>query len=104
MERQPFPAWLRELCYFGGLIVMLAGFLFTLRSDQHATRSKVDEMSARLAAVEAKLPNKEAEELKYKMLEDKVDRNRSDTDFAVAKIEKWMKETERFLIKKGVID
>lgn len=110
-ERQPFPPWLRELCYYGGLIVALTIFGMTMKSDQRSNSEKLDRVqeevsafSQRLAGVEARLPNKEAEELKYKTLEEKVDRNRSDADFAIAKLEKWKEDTTRHLIKKGVID
>jgi hypothetical protein len=114
-ERQPFPAWLRELCYFGGLIVLLGGFLFNMKSDirsqgekqetfiTSSTRAQED-VAKRLSAIEDRLPNKEADGLRYRTLEEKVDRNRNDLEFAIAKLEKWKEDVTRALIKKGVID
>jgi hypothetical protein len=99
------------LCYFGGIIVTLTLFLFTLKSDQRSTSEKLDRVaedlstfSQRLTTIEARLPNKEAEGLRYQVLEQKVAKDRSDWEFAVAKLEKWKEDTTRSLIKKGVID
>lgn len=110
-ERMPFPPWLRELCYFGGLIVMMAGFLFTIKSDQRSQGEKLDRVasdvgsfSQRLAGIESRLPNKEAEDLRFKMLEEKVDNNREGLEFEIAKLAAWKDNTTRSLIKKGVID
>lgn len=110
-ERLPFPPWLRELCYFGGIIVALTIFGMNLKSDQRSdsekltrVESSVSEFSERLAGIEGRLPNKEAEDLRYRTLAEKVDKNRSDAEFAIAKLEKWKEDTTRYLIKKGVID
>lgn len=103
-QRQPFPPWLRELCYFLGIAVMLTGFLYTMRGDQRLQGQTLDSMAARLLVIESRLPNKEADDLRFKTLEEKVDRNKSDLDFAIAKLEKWKEDTTRILIKKGVID
>jgi hypothetical protein len=102
--RQPFPPWLRELCYFGGIIVALTMFLLTMKSDVRSISEKQDAFAGRLANIEARLPNREVDELKYKSLEDKVDKDRADLEFAIAKLEKWKDDTTRYLIKKGVID
>lgn len=110
-ERPPFPPWLRELCYFGGIIISLTIFGMTMKSDQRSQGEKLDRMvtdvgkfSERLAGIEGRLPNKEAEDLRFKTLEEKVDKNYSDLDFKIAKLEKWKDDTTRYLIKKGVID
>lgn len=102
--RQPFPPWLRELCYFGGLIVVLCSFLLTMKSDQQADSKTLLQVQADVAAIRTMLPNKEADALRYKILEDKVDKNQSDLSFAIAKLEKWKDDTTRYLIKKGVIE
>jgi len=108
-EREPFPPWLRELCYFGGIIVALAMFLLSMKSDQRSTSEKLDRVvndvsnfSSRLSAIEQRLPNKEADDLKLKTLEEKVNKNRGDMDFAFAKIDKWREDVDRLLIKKGI--
>lgn len=108
-DRQPFPAWLRELCYFGGIIVALAMFLFSMKSDQRSNSEKLDRVatdvatfSARLGSIEGRLPNKEADDLRYKTLEEKVDKNNADLLFAIAKLDKWKEDTDRLLIKKGI--
>lgn len=108
-ERQPFPAWLRELCYFGGIIVALAMFLFSMKSDQRSNSEKLDRVasdvatfSGRLGNIEGRLPNKEADDLRNKTLEEKVDKNYSDLLFQLAKLEKWKEDTDRLLIKKGI--
>lgn len=108
-DRPPFPPWLRELCYFGGLIVAMSMFLFTMKSDNRSNGEKLDRMSVdvsslstRLGAIEGRLPNKEADDLRYKTLEEKVDKNNGDILFAIAKLEKWKEETDRLLIKKGI--
>lgn len=110
-DRQPFPPWLRELCYFGGIIVALTIFGMNLQSNQRSDSEQLDRVEAevskisdRLPAIEARLPNKEADELRFKALEQKVDKNRSDAEFAIAKLEKFKEDTTRHLIKKGVID
>jgi hypothetical protein len=103
-ERAPFPAWLRELCYFGGLIVAITVFAITLKSDQQANSLRLDAMAQQLASIEARLPNREVDALRYKQLEDTVKQNKADEDFAIAKLEKWKDDTTRYLIKKGVID
>lgn len=108
-ERAPFPPWLRDLCYFGGIIVTLTIFALTMKSDQRSSSEKLDRVatdvstfSSRLAGLEGRLPNKEADDLKYKTLMEKVDRNNSDLLFAIAKLEKWKEDTDRLLIKKGI--
>lgn len=115
VEKAPFPPWLRELCYIASLILVLAGFGFNLKSDNRSQSEKLDsfiesstksqeEVSKRLSAIEGRLPNKEAEELRYKMLEQTVEKNRAELAFSIAKLENWKEITTRDLIKKGVID
>lgn len=110
-EKAPFPAWLRELCYFAGLVVMMAAFLFTLKSDQRSTAEAVERLSGdfrsfseRLSKIEDRLPNKEADGLRLKAIEEKAKEDRAELDFELAKINKWIEGTTRDLIKKGVID
>lgn len=109
--KTPFPPWLRELCYFGGIIVMLAAFLFTGRSDQRSTREELTRLSNDLAKamtsldkIEDRLPNKEADGLRLKAIEERAREDRAEVDFEIAKINKWIEGTTRDLIKKGVID
>lgn len=115
VEKAPFPTWLRELCYFGGLIIMLGAFLFNMKSDGRSQGEKLDafiatstrsqeEVAKRLSAIEGRLPNKEAEELRYRMLEQSIEKNRTDLAFSIAKLENWKEITTRDLIKKGIID
>jgi len=103
-ERPPFPTWLRELCYFGGLIVVLTMYFAAGSAKQERFVEQMAEQNARLSSIEGRLPNKEADELRFKQLEEKVDKNRSDSDFEIAKLNKWKDDVTRWLIKKGVID
>lgn len=110
-ERIPFPAWLRELCYYGGLVVALAVFAFSLKSDQRSTSEKLDRVqidvaafSSRLSGIEGRLPNKEAEDLKYKLLVDQVDDLRGDFELEREKDAKYKTDLTKDLIKKGVIE
>lgn len=110
-ERPPFPPWLRELCYFGGLLLALAAFGYNLKSDQRSTREELARFTSDIAKVmtsldkiEDRLPNKEADGLRLKQIEDKQKEDRAELDFEIAKINKWIEGTTRDLIKKGVID
>lgn len=108
-ERAPFPPWLRDLCYFGGIIVTLTIFALTMKSDQRSSSEKLDRVAgdvssfaSRLSGIESRLPNKEADDIKFKTLERVVDKNNTDLLFAIAKLEKWKEDTDRLLIKKGI--
>lgn len=110
-ERPPFPAWLQQLCYFGGVLVVVTLYAASGKSDQRSNAEKLDRVvedvrsfSDRLSKMEGRLPNREADDLRYKVLEEKVDKNRNELDFEIAKIQKWQEDTTRSLIKKGVID
>lgn len=109
MERAPFPPWLRELCYFGGIIVTLTLFGASLKGDQRSANEKLDRMqtdvqafSSRLSTIEGRLPNKEADDLWRRSLEKQVSDNKSALDFEIAKLNKWKEDTDRLLIKKGI--
>lgn len=108
--KQPFPPWLRELCYFGSLILLLGGFGWSMKSDQRSTSEEVARLTSDLAKANDKLdkmsdrlPNREADALRFQQLQDEVRKNKGDTDFAIAKIEKWKDDTSLLLVKKGVM-
>lgn len=107
--RAPFPPWLRDLCYFGGILVSLTMFMLSMKSDQRSSSEKLDRMvadvaafSGRLSTIEARLPNREADDLRYKSLERQVSDNKGAVDFEIAKLNKWKEDTDRLLIKKGI--
>lgn len=109
-EKPPFPVWLRELCHYGGILVALTIFVLTMKSDQRSTSEKLDRLAAdvtsfsqRLSGIEGRLPNKEADDIKFKVLEEKVDGNKSDLDFEIAKLIKWKEDVTADLIRKGVM-
>lgn len=70
--KETFPAWLRELCYFGGLIVMLAAFLLNQKSDIRSAREELNRMSQDMAAIRQSLPNKEVYDLKLAEITGKI--------------------------------
>jgi hypothetical protein len=72
-ERPPFPAWLRELCYFGGLIVALTVFGLNLQSDQRSLREEMVRMSTDMAAIRQSLPNKEVYDKALRDMEKRQD-------------------------------
>lgn len=96
-RKAPFPAWLRELCYFGGLIVVLAAFLFNQKSDIRSAREEQTRISQDIAAIRQSLPNKEVYDLRLSGITDKIAELRQDLE--VEKL-KHQNLRER-LIKKG---
>ena len=110
-DRAPFPPWLRELCYYAGIIVALTIFGQNMKSDQRSTSEKLDRVvadvsgfSSRLSAIENRLPNREADQERWKNLEQKVEKNHADLQISIMKLEKWKEDTTTHLIKKGIIE
>ena len=109
--RSPFPAWLKDLCYVGGLIVALVVFGQSLKSDQRSTREQqarmaedLKQMADDVKAIRQTLPSPEVLNMRFKGLEDKLSQLRNDFDFEAAKTQKYKEDLTRDLIKKGVID
>lgn len=104
MDKSPFPAWLRELCYFGGLIVTLTIFALNLKSDQRSSREELARVSSDVAAIRANLPNKEADEEKMRAVRKEIADNHEWVKFEIAKLVKFREETavDLVLLKKGV--
>lgn len=102
-QKPPFPAWLRELCYFGGLIVTLCVFALGLRSDLRSTREEVGRQSLAISDIQNRLPNQEADRIRFQVLQDEVRKNKADTDFAIAKLEKFHDDVNLMLVKKGIM-
>jgi hypothetical protein len=110
-SRSPFPAWLKDLAYVGGLIVALVIFGQSLKSDQRSTREQQARMAEDLKAMAAdvqtiasKLPNPEVLDLRFKGLEGSLTQLRADFDLEVLKNQKYKEDLTRDLIKKGIVD
>lgn len=110
-ERQPFPVWLRELCYVCGMAISLTAFVFAIKSDQRSTREeltnfiaitgqKITDLSSDISAIRASIPNKDLYDLKLKGLDDKIEEVRGDMKYEAAKNQKLREG----LIKKGWVD
>ena len=105
--RSPFPAWLKDLCYVGGLIVVLVVFGQNLKSDQRSSREALDRLTADLSkvssdvgAIRQTLPNPEVLNLRFKSLEDKISDLKGTVDFEAAKAQKLREQ----LARKGWIE
>lgn len=99
-EKLPFPIWLRELIYIGGIIVALTAFQFAGRSDQRSTREEVQRMAADIKAIRESLPNREVYDMKLDGLQKDIDGLRSDLSFEAAKSQNLREK----LLKKGWVD
>lgn len=104
--RPPFPPWLRELCYFGGIIVTLTVFALTGRSDQRSMREELARVSKdvsdtrnAITSLQASLPNKETLDVRLKSIDDRVDKLARDLEFEAAKHQKFKED----LLSKGVL-
>lgn len=93
---------------------MLTIFLLSMKSDQRSsneefarfskdTNGKLEQLSMDVSAIRQMLPNKEADQLRYKMLEEKVDKNKSDLDFEIAKLAKFKEDVTKDMIRKGIM-
>lgn len=98
--RAPFPVWLKELCYFGGLIIALAAFQFNQSSDLRSAREEMAHISSDVTAIRQSLPDKEVYDLRLKTLDDKIGTLRGDVEFEKAKAQMLREH----LIKKGWVD
>lgn len=106
-QKSPFPVWLKDLCYVGGLIVALVVFGQNLKSDQRSAREQLERMATDLkavsqdmAAVRGSLPNPEVLNLRFKSIEDKISEVKGTVDFEAAKNQKLREQ----LARKGWID
>lgn len=95
--KTPFPAWLTQLAYFGGIIVALTMFSLKQSGDIRSTREEVARVSSDIQDIRQSLPNREASEIRMKVIEDKLDKLRADLDFEAAKAQRQ----RELLIKKG---
>lgn len=91
----PFPPWLRDLVYFGGILVAIVIFGQNLRSDQRSTKETLERMVSDLSKVQSdvssmqrSLPNPDTLELRFKIIEDKVKELKAEIDFEAAKATK----------------
>lgn len=105
--KSPFPVWLKDLCYVGGLIVALVVFGQNLKSDQRSSREAQDrmaqdvsELKSGVSAIRASLPNPEVLNLRFKGLEDKINEVKATADFEAAKNQKLREQ----LARKGWIE
>jgi hypothetical protein len=106
-ERSPFPVWLKDLCYVGGLIVALVIFGQNLKSDQRSSREQLDRVAADLGnmskdvqAIRNQLPNPEVLNLRFKGIEEKIVELKGTVDFEAAKSQKLREQ----LARKGWIE
>lgn len=88
----PFPPWLRDLVYFGGILVAIVIFGQNLRSDQRSTKETLDRMVSDLSKVQSdvsamqrSLPNPETLDLRFGIIEDKLKELQAEIDFEAAK-------------------
>lgn len=100
--RSPFPAWVKDLCYFGGLLVALVIFGQNLKSDQRSTKEQLERVSTDLAAMSrdvgamrGQLPNPDVLNLRFKGLEDKLVAIQGTVDFEAAKAQKLREQLAR---------
>lgn len=99
-EWQTFPAWLRELCYFGGIIVTLTVFGQRLQSDQRSTREEMARLSGDVSAIRASLPNKELYDRRFAEIEGAMKDMRDKSDVTEMKLQNLRER----LMRKGWID
>jgi hypothetical protein len=99
-DRPPFPPWLRELCYFGGIIVTLTVFGLRLQSDQRSTREEMVRLSGDVSAIRQSLPNKELYDRRFDEIDGTLKDIRSDASVEAMKLQN-MRER---LMRKGWID
>lgn len=106
-SKSPFPVWLKDLCYVGGLIVALVVFGQNLKSDQRSAREQLERMagdvsklSTDVGAIRSTLPNPEVLNLRFKSIEDKIGEVKGTVDFEAAKNQKLREQ----LARKGWID
>lgn len=106
-SRSPFPAWLKDLCYVGGLIVALVVFGQNLKSDQRSAREQQERMAQDLAkvaqdvsSIRTSLPNPDVLNLRFKGIEDKISDLKGVVDFEAAKAQKLREQ----LARKGWIE
>jgi Tfp pilus assembly protein PilO len=99
-ERSPFPAWLKDLCYFGGIIVTLVVFGLTQRSDLRSTREELSRLTDDVRAVRQSLPNKEVYDMKLSELTQQNAQLRN--DFEIEKLR--TQNLREHLIKKGWVE
>lgn len=99
-DRSPFPAWLKDLCYFGGIIVTLVVFGLTQRSDLRSTREELSRLTDDVRAVRQSLPNKEVYDMKLAEL---AQQNMAlKNDFEVERLR--TQNLREHLIKKGWVE
>lgn len=110
-SRPPFPVWLKDLCYLGGLIVVIVVFGQGLKSDQRSAREEQARMASDMKAmaedvrkISQSIPSPEVLNMRFGAIDEKIARLRSDFDFEAAKMQKYKEDLSRQLIKKGVID
>lgn len=98
----PFPPWLRDLVYFGGILVAIVIFGQNLRSDQRSTKETLDRMISDLSQVQSdvssmqrSLPNPEVLNLRFKGIDEKISALDADLKFEAAKATKLREDLAR---------
>lgn len=98
----PFPPWLRDLVYFGGILVAIVIFGQNLRSDQRSTKETLDRMISDLSQVQSdvssmqrSLPNPEVLNLRFKGIDEKIAALDADLKFEAAKATKLREDLAR---------
>lgn len=106
-EKSPFPSWLKDLCYFGGLLVALVIFGQNLKSDQRSSKEQLERVAADVAKVSAdvgamrgQLPNPEVLNLRFAGVEARLSDLKNAVDFEAAKAQKLREQ----LARKGWVD
>lgn len=70
----PFPVWLTQLVYFGGVIVALAAFQFSQSGDLRSVREETARIAGDVNAIRQSIPNKEVYDMKLTDLAKEIDK------------------------------
>lgn len=87
----------RFLIQIATIIVTVAAFALNVNAKVASLSDKQIELSSAVSEVRAALPNREANDLRYKQLEERV--ARAETQCAV--VDTWMRNTRERLAEKG---
>lgn len=99
-SRSPFPGWLKDLVYFGGIIVALVVFGQNQRSDLRSAKEQLDRVAQDVTVIRQSVPNPEVLNMRFNQIETKISDLKSTVDFEAAKTQSLRER----LIKKGWID
>lgn len=99
-SRSPFPGWLKDLVYFGGIIVALVVFGQNQRSDLRSAKEQLDRVAQDVTVIRQSVPNPEVLNMRFSTMEKSISDLKSTVDFEAAKTQSLRER----LIKKGWID